>query len=535
LAVCLPWLPAERLARQQQSAPPEPLILVANDRGRQVIRATCAGAAAEGLHPGLALADARAVLPQVRVAPHDAAGDAACLDWLADGATRWSPMAAAAPPHGLLIDITGCAHLFGGEASLIADVITRLERLGFSARHAIARTPAAAMALARFGAARVADLPLAALSDLEPVQIALRRAGLKRVGEVAGLPRAAIAARFGEPLVAALDALIEAVPQPLDPRLPVADIVAQQRFAQPIATTDAVRATLEKLLLRCAVQLGARGLGGRLFALALYRADGHVAHVAVETAEPQRDSAVLLRLFDERIAALNDPLDPGFGYDLVRLAVPVTHRLDETQLGLEGGQLAETQLAELVDRLTARLGRGRIRRLARADTHIPEQASFDLPMTDSLPLVGRATRREPSGVGVAHSNANTPTPGRACGASLALPTRGRELDWPSPPPGEPPARPIRLFDPPQPIEVLAEVPDGPPRRFRWRAQVHDVTAHEGPERIAAEWWRRKDGAGLTRDYWRVEAADGRRYWLFRHGLYERETGAPRWYLHGLFA
>lgn len=467
---------------------------MAADRGRQVIRATCAAAAAEGLHVGLALADARAVLPHVRVAPHDPAGDAACLDWLADGATRWSPMVAAVPPHGLVIDITGCAHLFGGEASLIADVVTRLERLGFTARHAIAATPAAAMALARFGSNRIADLPLAALSDLEPVQIALRRAGLKRVGEVARLPRAAIASRFGEPLLAALDALTETAPQPLGPRLPVADIVAQQRFLQPIATADAVRACLEKLLLRCAVQLGARGQGGRLFALALYRTDGHVAHVAVETAAPQRDAAVLLRLFDERIAALNDPLDPGFGYDLVRLAVPITHRLDETQLGLEGGQLAETQLAELVDRLTARLGRGRLRRLARADTHIPEQASFDLPLADSAPA-----------------------------------------RWPGCAPGEPPARPIRLFDPPQPIEVLAEVPDGPPRRFRWRARVHDVTAHEGPERIAAEWWRRKDGAGLTRDYWRVEAADGRRYWLFRHGLYERETEAPRWYLHGLFA
>jgi protein ImuB len=494
LALCLPWLPAERLARHALPERPEPLVLVAHDRGRQVIRATCAAAAAEGLHAGLALADARAVLPAVRVAPHDPAGDAACLDWLADGATRWSPMVAAAPPHGLLIDITGCAHLFGGEASLVADVITRLERLGFTARHAIAATPAAAMALARFGGARIADLPLAALSDLEPVQIALRRAGLKRVGEVAALPRAAIAARFGEALLAALDALTETAPQPLDPRLALAEIIAEQRFPQPIATADAVRATLEKLLLRCAVQLGARGQGGRLFALALYRADGHVARLAVETAEPQRDTPMLLRLFDERIAALNDPLDPGFGYDLVRLAVPVTHKLGETQLGLEGGQLAETQLAELVDRLTARLGRSRIRRLVRADTHIPEQASFDLPFAASAPSA-----------------------------------------WPTPPPGEPPARPLRLFDPPQPIEVLAEVPDGPPRRFRWRARVHDVTAHEGPERIAAEWWRRKDGAGLTRDYWRVEAADGRRYWLFRHGLYERETGAPRWYLHGLFA
>ena len=466
---------------------------MASDRGRQIVRAANAAALAQGLAPGLALADARAAVPDVAVVPFDPDGDAACLDWLARGATRWSPLVRAGHPHGLLIDITGCAHLFGGEASLVADAVTRLARLGFTAQPALAATPAAAMALARFGGERVADLPLAALSELESVQIALRRAGLRRVGDVARLPRAALASRFGTALVAALDQLLEAAPEPLDPLLPAAPVAAQRRFAQPVGNHDAVRAALHKLLLAVQVKLAARGQGGRRFALALYRSDGHVAEVAVETAAPQRDVPTLLRLFDERIAALNDPLDPGFGYDLLRLAVPVTAPLAEAQLGLEGGALAETQLTALVDRLTARLGRGRLRRLARADSHIPEQASFDLPLG-----------------GVADS-------------------------WPAPEPGEPPARPIRLFDPPQPIEVLAEVPDGPPRRFRWRARVHDVTAHEGPERIAAAWWRRKDGAGLTRDYWRVEDSQGRRYWLFRHGLYERETAAPRWYLHGLFA
>ncbi len=502
MALALPLLPAERLsAAASRPDADRPLLLVASDRGRQIIRAANAAALAQGLTPGLALADARAAVPDVAVAPFDPDGDAACLDWLARGATRWSPLVRPCPPHGLLIDISGCAHLFGGEASLVADAVTRLARLGFSAQPALAATPAAAMALARFGGERVDDLPLAALSDLESVQIALRRAGLRRVGEVARLPRSAIASRFGEALLAALDQLLEAAPAPLDPLLPAAPVVAQRRFAQPVASHDAVRAALQKLLLALQVKLTALGKGGRRFALALYRADGHVAEVAVETAAPQRDVAVLLRLFDERIAALNDPLDPGFGYDLMRLAVPDTAPLAEAQLGLDGGALAETQLTALVDRLSARLGRGRLKRLARADSHIPEQASFALPLDGG----------EDGGGG------------------------GGGEAWPLPEVGEPPLRPIRLFDPPQPIEVLAEVPDGPPRRFRWRARVHDVTAHEGPERIAAEWWRRKDGAGLTRDYWRVEDGEGRRYWLFRHGLYERETAAPRWYIHGLFA
>lgn len=468
-------------------------MLVASDRGRQIIRAANAAALAEGLEPGLALADARARVPDVVAQAFDPQADAACLEWLARGATRWSPLVRACPPHGLLIDISGCAHLFGGEASLVADAVTRLARLGFTAQPALAATPAAAMALARFGGDHVRDLPVGALTALDGDRIALRRAGLHNVGDVSRLPRAAIAARFGEGLLLALDQLLEQAPQPLDPLLPAAPIAVQRRFAQPVASHDAVRAGLEKLLLAAKVKLMAQGLGGRRFWLALYRADGHVAEVAVDTAAPQREVPVLLRLFDERIAALNDPLDPGFGYDQMRLAVPITAPLAEAQLGLDGGALAETQLNTLVDRLTARLGRGRIRRLARADTHIPEQASFDLPFD---------------------------------GAAAA---------WPAPEAGEPPARPIRLFDPPQPIEVLAEVPDGPPRAFRWRGRRHVVAAHEGPERIAAEWWRKKDGAGLTRDYWRVEDESGQRFWLLRHGLQGPEAIHPRWYVHGLFA
>jgi protein ImuB len=472
-----------------------PLVLVANERGRQLIKAVNAAAFALGLGPGLTLADARAAVPEVAVATHDPVGDAALLIRLARGARRWSPFTAARPPYGLLLDISGAAHLFGGEAALLAQVRAWLQAQGFSAHAALAGTPAAALALARFGASSIADLPLAALSDAEPVQVALRRAGLKCVGAVAAQPRAVLAARFGAGLVAALDALTEQAPQPLDPLLPLALVAATRRFASPIASVDAVHACLADLIGQCAVQLERRGEGGRRFVLMLFRADGHVADVVVETGLPQRDPAVLLRLFDERIAALNDPLDPGFGYDVLRLIVPVTAPIAQAQPGLDGGSGAATQLAELADRLAARLGRQRLLRLARADSHVPERASF----------IGATPGQWPA----PHGN------------HAAL--------------GEPPRRPLRLFDPPQPIDVLADVPDGPPRRFRWRGQSHDVVAAEGPERIAAEWWRRKDGAGLTRDYWRVETASGQRLWLLRHGLYGAEATHPRWYVHGLFA
>ena len=256
--------------------------------------------------------------------------------------------------------------------------------------------------------------------------------------------------------------------------------------------------TLARLAGEAAVDLGRRGVGGRRFDVALFRSDGHVARLTVETAAPTRDPALVERLLRERIDALADPLDPGFGYDLVRLTVPVSEALAPAQLRLEGGTLADSELAALIDRLVTRLGRNRVRRFARADSHIPEQASFTLPVADAarLPLVALE-------------------------------------------PGEPPLRPLHLFEPPQRIEVLAEVPDGPPVQFRWRRTHHRVARFEGPERIAAEWWQRQGGyhegkSGLTRDYYRVEDASGRRFWLFRHGLYGERTN-PGWYMHGLFA
>jgi len=250
------------------------------------------------------------------------------------------------------------------------------------------------------------------------------------------------------------------------------------------------RSRLDRVILRNADLTGA----------SLFRSDGHVAWLTIETGAPTRDPAVLNRLFRERIEALRDPLDPGFGYDLIRLGVPRIEPLGPAQLQLEGGAIADVELAALLDRLGVRLGHNRLRRLVRGDSHIPEQAAFELPLSAPRPP--------------------------AC--------------WPKLEPGAPPLRPLHLFDPPQRIDVIAEVPDGPPRRFRWRTKLHDVVRYEGPERIASEWWQRKKGylpgqAGLTRDYYRVEDARGRRFWVFRHGLYAEEKASPDWYLHGLFA
>ncbi|HET9336093.1 MAG TPA: DNA polymerase Y family protein, partial [Sphingomicrobium sp.] len=425
---------------------------------------------------------------------------------LADGSIRYTPMVALDAPDGLILDVTGCAHLFGGERGLAADVEGRMAALRMTIRLAFADTPKAAHALARYQAlpakdeaAAIRRLPVAAL-ELDPdATQGLIRAGLKTVGELARRPMRAIAARFGAEAVTALRELLGEVPKPIEPRIPQAPVLAERRFAEPVARTEYALQVLGELGTETARQLEERGQGGRRFDAYFFRSDGLVRPLGIETSQPSRDPALVMRLMNERIETLSDPIDPGFGFDLIRLSVPVMESLAVTQLKLEGGATREAEVAALVDRLSTRLGRDRVRRLVAQGTHIPEQMQLALPAVE----VSRPAAQ-----------------------------------WPPAAVGEPPLRPLHLFDPPQPIDVIAEVPDGPPHRFRWRRKFHEVKRFEGPERIASEWWKRKDGAvdraGLTRDYYRVEDARGRRFWVFRHGLFE-EKPDPRWYLHGLFA
>jgi len=456
-------------------------------------------ARALGLAEGMSLADARARVPELAVFDRDLAADRDWLERIADGCIRYTPMVAVDPPDGVILDISGCAHLFGGEAALAADAEARCARLGMTLRHAFAGTAFAAHALARHQAADVRQLPAAAL-ELEPEATqGLVRAGLKTVGDLAAQPMASIAVRFGGASVEALRCLLGEVDRPIDPRRPPTPILAERRFAEPIARTEYALEVLGELAGEAAWQLEQRKSGGRRFEAFFFRSDGLVLPLAVETSQPTRDPALVIRLFDERIEGLSDPIDPGFGFDLIRLAVPLIEPLAAAQMRLEGGAVREAEVAALIDRLSTRLGRERVRRFVPCETHIPEQMQLSLPAVET-------------------------------GKPIA--------SWPVSPAGEPPLRPLHLFDPPQPIEVIAEVPDGPPHRFRWRRAFHEVRRFEGPERIAAEWWKRRNGAvdrpGLTRDYYRVEDTRGRRFWIFRYGLYE-EKPDPGWYLHGLFA
>ncbi len=500
LAAFLPLLSAERLIQVRGEAPDAPFALVEKQRGAMRLAACDKEALAIGVMPGMALADARARVPALAVFDHDPSADLKLLEWLAAGCERYTPSCALHPPQGLMLDITGCLHFYGeNEEILAADLKARLRRHGITARLASGTTPDSAFAKARFVTANISELPVEALDVELTVHKALRRAGLRFIGDLAVRPRQAFAARFGKVCTLKLARLLEEEDPRITPRRSLPVIHVDRNFAEPVARTKDVLATIEALAVEAADLLRERGEGGRRFEVTLFRSDGHIARLAVDTGTPTRDAVLLLRLIRERIDALADPLDPGFGYDLIRLAVPVAETLLNVQIGLEKKVDVKAEAAALIDRLSVRLGPERVRHFHAGNSHIPERATFE-----------KAAQ---------------------AGASSG--------EWGKREPGDPPARPVRLFDPPQPIEVTAEIPDGPPRQFRWRRNIHQVLLYEGPERIAAEWWRRKNGhepgkGGLTRDYYRIEDSEGRRFWVFRHGLYD-EQAAPGWYLHGLFA
>ena len=448
----------------------------------------------------MTLADARALVPGLCVRPAEPLRAARALEALADWALRFTPWVATSGADGLMLDVSGCAHLFGGEEALLARLVAGVTGRGVAARGALADTPGAAWACARFGpggvvpaggsAQALAPLPVAALRLEAATVAALERLGLRCIGDLAGKPRAPLAARFGAALVTRLDQAEGRLREPVSPRRPPARHQARRAFAEPVADGASILAALEAVCAELCAGLAHAGLGARRLALTLFRIDGGARTIPVGTSRPVREARPLVRLFAEHL----DGFDTGAGIEVIALAARTTEALGARQLvsgldpGIAGGSDDGTALAGLVDRIANRLGPGRIKRLGPRPSHLPDRAVSPLPAVERAPEAG----------------------------------------WPARPP-----RPLRLLSPPLPVEAVAVVPDGPPVLFRWRGRVHRVARASGPERIADEWWHER---APTRDYYRIEDQAGARFWLYREGLYEDPAAAPapRWYLHGLF-
>jgi protein ImuB len=531
LSLWLPRLPTDRIKRlksqsnkavtgsrednasRQIKAIDEACIVVAKQNNMLRISALDDAAAHLGLVVDLPLANARAICPQVTVYDADEAADADALNAIACWCDRFTPLVALDLPHGLLLDITGCAHLFGGEAAMMKLVCGLLTAQGFVVSAAVAGTAVCARTLTRHVHGRivrdgeegeaVTPLPISMLGADAAVVAGLRRAGLKTIGDVASRGRHEITARFGVRFTTLLEQALGESDAPISPRKPLPDYIVERRFAEPVATETVISATLSGLAEKLVAAMGKQGKGARQLEARFFRTDGVVRSITVDTGQPVTRSEMIDRLFRERLEALNDPLDPGFGFDLIRLTASRTEIVVQQQRDLDAHVHDQDEVSALIDRIAARIGGKRVVVYLPQDTHIPERAVLAAPAQHHLAAAAQAV-------------------------------------WPSRTASEPPLRPLRLFERPEQIQVIAELPDGPPARFVWRRATHAVVRTEGPERVAMEWWRSRD-VMLTRDYFRVEDEEGLRFWLYRDGLYDEifqkkgEVEPPNWFMHGLFA
>jgi len=503
-----------------------------------------------GVRPGMALAQAQALVPNLTIQPAQPEADEAGLRRLVAWCLRYAPLAAPDPPDGLWIDITGCAHLMAawhsscprkqasrsprpahpalspwhphppcaehaaatspaererrtssppGEAALLVDLTGRLKAAGITAHAAVADTPGAAHALARHAAsplaiappngtaAAIAALPIAALRLDPETADGLHRLGLSRIDQLAAIPRGPLARRFGPDVLRRLDQALGRTAEPIAPITPPSAITSRLGFIDPLLTADAFAAVIGQLTTRVCDKLRRAGTGARRLDLWFERVDGSIQTIRTGTARPSRDTAHLTRLLTERL----ETIDPGLGVEAMRLVVSLADRLSgEQSTAALAERDTQPDISTLVDRLINRLGTARVWRAAPVESDIPERSVRRIP-----PVVLRADK-----------------------------------GWPDELP-----RPVRLLSPPQPVEAIALLPDHPPAAFTWRRRRFRVRRADGPERIHGEWWRHTAEMAATRDYWRVEDEGGRRFWLYRSGDgNDPATGDLRWFLHGIF-
>ena len=481
-----PRLPSDRVLRACPTDRPFALTLRADNTDR--IYCLNAAAESQGLHRGMGLAEARIFCPGLEQAPADPAADSRMLGVLRRWATRYCPWVGRDGRDGLALDITGSAHLAGGEQAMLGDMRDRLERAGFAVRLGLGDSLGAAWALARHGRRRhgdraapgqgaqaLAPLPVAALRLDEATSVGLQRLGLRRIGDLESVPRAPLARRFGPGLLTRLDQAMGRQPEPIDPEPEPPIYAARLTLPDPIGLRDDVMAGTERLLTALCARLTARDMGARVLRLTLRRVDQESRQVELRLAAAMRDPARILPLFARGV----EQVDAGFGIDQLRLEAVQVEPLPAAQIG--GAQVAQDRLENLITRIGTRIGLENVQRFLPADSHIPERSFLISPAAWS----------------------------RA------------EGDWCAPLP-----RPLVLFAP----EPVVARGSAPPARFRWRRMALDLARATGPERIAPEWWL-DDPEWRTglRDYWRIETRQGRRLWMFH------TPQNPGWFVQGEFA
>ena len=475
VSLWFPRLASDRVLRARPVDGPFALTLSQENANR--IYCLNETAQARGLYRGMPFSEARAFCPDLSSRPADPHADRRFLTMLRRWAVRWCPWVGREGEDGLILDITGSAHLFGGEQAMISSMRARLVRAGLSVRIGLGDTRGAAWARAHYGEeGPLENAPVAALRiDAETVT-ALQRMGLRTIGQLAERPRAPLARRFGPGLLLRLDQALGRQAEQIDPEPEPPHYGVRMTLPEPIGLVDDVMAGTERLLDRLCHKLKLHETGARGLRLSLRRVDGAAQEVELRLARPLHDPGRILPLFQRGV----DDVDAGFGIDQIRLEAIEVEPLAPRQI-TQADTRDPGRLDDLITRIGTRIGLENVQRFLPAESHIPERAYIIAPAAYSQP----------------------------------------ESGWVSPAP-----RPVLLFPP----EFIAAEGNRPPEAFRWRRMALTTAEATGPERIAPEWWLDDPmwRSGL-RDYWRVETHEGRRLWMF----YTPQD--PGWFVQGEFA
>lgn len=485
------FLPTDRMSKHKPLLRDKLFLLYAPERGRMVVRAVSPALAKEGMAPGMVVADIRAVLPGVEVLPAEPEADAKLLNDLAEWCFRFSPTVAVDPPDGLVLDISGCPHLWGGEQPYLDAVTGRLQQGGYHVRAAIADTIGTAWAVARYSRQSIVDpgrhrevletLPPVALRLDDVTLQRLGKLGFRQINQLLCIPRTNLRRRLGDALLLRLGQALGTEPELLKPVQPTPVYLERLPCLEPIRTAKGIEIALERLLEMLCTRFFAEGKGMRAGTLKGYRLDGETVQISIGTNRASRNAVHLFKLFELKIGEL----EPALGIELFTLEATLVEEVTEAQEALWSlGTNNRVAVAELLDNIAGKVGEQSIRRYLPQETYWPERSVKEESSLESQPETAWRTDRP---------------------------------------------RPMHVLPVPEPIEVMVVLPDYPPLHFRYKGEVIQIKRADGPERIEQEWWLQ---SGPPRDYYRVEDDAGARYWIFRLGLYGQ--GKPQWFLHGYF-
>ncbi len=490
LSIWFPHFATDRLARLHPELRGKPFLLYAPEHGRMVVTASSRALDEEDIGPGMMVADVRAILPAAEVFPADLATDGKMLKALAEWCLRYTPVAATDPPDGLILDISGCPHLWGGQLPYLESITNRLRKGGYDVCAAIADTIATAWAMARYGKNRTVvesggqaeallSLPPAALR-LEPLMVQrMEKLGFRQIGQLLRIPRSSLRRRFGDALLIRLGQALGAEPEVLQPVQPVPIYQERLPCLEPICTAAGIEIALKRLLESLCKRFSREGKGMRTGTFKGYRIDGETVQISIGTGRASRNAMHLFKLFELKIP----DIEPALGIEQFVLEATLVEEVNETQEALWGmGGSDQTAITELLDNIAGKVGMKAIHRYLPEEHHWPEMSVREAASLEEQPETQWRTDR---------------------------------------------LRPLHLLPKPEPVDVMVMLPDYPPLHFLYKGKIIKVAKADGIERIEQEWWLQ---TGTARDYYRVEDEHGSRYWLFRCGLY----GKQQWFLHGFF-